>query len=216
MTDAQITGLVEAELLKPTLAVTQQYLDIHQPVYKADRPVIANIIRDPLPGVAAAFLPVLNHRFYFTIYVDTVSHKVTSFTTEPYCSVTFLATSESLTRDQLVAMTVLTPAGSWSKGDRMRHGKSSYTFSAIELANENKPDFFENKIDQLLTLLEKDGPGILHLTRNADTGIVVAMEFHQGNGMIGGPSLHPSLVRRMNELNLGINFDLYVSGEEFL
>jgi len=41
------------------------------------------------------------------------------------------------------------------------------------------------------------------------------MNIHNGNGMVGGPTLDKNSIKRMNDLNLEINFDLYLEGKKF-
>ena len=43
----------------------------------------------------------------------------------------------------------------------------------------------------------------------------MAMEFHNGNSMLGGPNISKESVKRMAALNLEIDFDLYVSGKTY-
>ncbi|MDY3338679.1 hypothetical protein PG279_05750 [Riemerella anatipestifer] len=41
------------------------------------------------------------------------------------------------------------------------------------------------------------------------------MDIHNGNGMLGEYNIDTEDIRRMNELELSINFGLYVSGNSF-
>jgi len=41
------------------------------------------------------------------------------------------------------------------------------------------------------------------------------MEFHNGNSMLGGPGISKETIKRMAALNVGIDFDLYVSGKTY-
>jgi hypothetical protein len=80
---------------------------------------------------------------------------------------------------------------------------------------QNKPDEFEDKLKKLLDHLEQDKDGIKRLVDNANGYIQVAMEIHNGNGMIGGPNIDIIHIKRMAVLGLSINFDLYVGGNKF-
>ena len=62
---------------------------------------------------------------------------------------------------------------------------------------------------------EQDKDGVKRLVDKAHGYIQVAMDIHNANGMIGGPHLDTSDIRRMNELGLSIDFDLYVGGNHF-
>jgi hypothetical protein len=63
--------------------------------------------------------------------------------------------------------------------------------------------------------LEQDKEGVKRLAEKADGYNQVAMDIHNGNGMIGGPNIDRDDIRRMNELGLSINFDIYVGGNSF-
>ncbi|MBW3524059.1 DUF4279 domain-containing protein [Chryseobacterium sp. NKUCC03_KSP] len=63
--------------------------------------------------------------------------------------------------------------------------------------------------------MERDKEGIKQLVEKADGYVQVAMEIHNGNGMIGGHNIDIDNIKRMNDLGLSINFDIYVCGNSF-
>jgi hypothetical protein len=67
----------------------------------------------------------------------------------------------------------------------------------------------------LLDFLETDKVGVKNLVKKAEGYIQVAMEFHNGNSMLGGPNINKETVKRMAALNIEIDFDLYVSGKTY-
>lgn len=215
MTDEQVITLVEEEFRQKTLGVTVQYLEIHSPVYADNKINVGRIDRESKDEYIIAYLPVQNERFYFAVYINTKTNEVTGLTTEALHRVYFRATSESLTADELTKMTHLTPTETWNKGDRRKYGNLNHTFSNFAILPNPEPDEFEDKLKKLLDLLEQDKEGIKRLVDKADGYIQVAMDIHNANGMIGGPNIDKSDIRRMNELGLSINFDLYVGGKHF-
>lgn len=215
MTDEQIIAMIEDEFRQKTLAVTEQYLEIHSPVYVDNKIKVDRIDRESKDEYFVAYLPVQDERFYFAVYINTKTSEVTGVTTEAFHRVYFRATSESLMADELKAMTHLIPTTTWNKGDRRKYGNSFHTFSHFEILPNPEPDEFEDKLKKLLDLLEQDKEGIKRLVEKAHGYIQVAMDIHNANGMIGGHNLDTSDIRRMNELGLSINFDLYVGGNHF-
>lgn len=215
MTDQQAIELIEKEFKKKTLGVTEQYLEIHSPIYCDNELKIDRIDRDRNDEIIIAYLPVLDEKFYFAIYIDEKTNEVTGFGTEAYHRVYFRATSETLSADDLKAKTKLTPTEFWNKGDLRKSGKSNHKFSNLTFLPNPEPDEFEDKLKKLLDFLEQDKNGIKQLTEKADGYIQVAMDIHNGNGMIGGHNIDTDDIRRMNELGLSINFDLYVGGNNF-
>lgn len=215
MTDQQVIELIEKEFKEKTLGVTEQYLEIHSPIYFDNKLKIDRIDRDRKDELIIAYLPVLNEVFYFAVYIDTNTNEVTGVETEAFHRVYFRATSATLSADELKAMTTLTPTEFWNKGDLRKNGKSNHTFSSFEILPNPEPDEFEDKLQKLLYFLEQDKNGIKQLANKANGYIQVAMDIHNGNGMIGGYNIDIDDIRRMNELGLSINFDLYVGGNRF-
>ena len=215
MTDEQVIELIENEFREKTLGVTEQYLEIHSTIYADNKLKIERIDRDSKDEMIIAYLPVLDEKFYFAVYIDTNTTEITGVYTEAHHHVYFRATSKTLSADELKAMTNLTPTKFWNKGDPRKYGKSNYTFSDFTFLPNPEPDEFEDKLKKLLNCLEQDRDGIKRLVEKADGYIQVAMDIHNRNGMIGGPNIDKDDIQRMNELGLSINFDLYVGGNLF-
>ncbi|WP_426326219.1 DUF4279 domain-containing protein [Pedobacter sp. R-06] len=214
MTDEQVITLIEKEFQEKTFGVTEQYLEIHAPIYINNKLQITRIDRDRDKFIIA-YLPVIDERFYFAVYIDGDSGKMINIGTEPYHRVYFFATSENLSETELKAMCSLSVYESWNKGDLKKNGRSAHKFSALKIMPNSEPDEFEDKLDKLLTYLETDKKGINELVEKADGYIQVAMDIHNGNGMIGGPSMKRESIARMHNLGLSIDFDLYVGGNSF-
>jgi hypothetical protein len=216
MTDGKIIEMIEKELEDKTLGVTEQNLEIHKPVYKDGKVQIDRIDREEGEGFIIAYLPVEGERFHFAIAIDTDKKKIMGFYIEPYIHVYFSADSEELTLSQLKSMTNLQPTEGWNKGDKRVDGKYTYKSSNIEFFPNPEPDTFEDKMRKLLDFLEQDIEGVKNLIDNAEGYIQVAMEFHDGNGCLGGPHLDIETIHRMSKLNLEIDFDLYAFGNPFV
>lgn len=214
MTDQEAIELIEKEFREKSLGLTKQYLEIHSPIYVEGKLIVERIDRDCKEEIIIAYLPVLDERFYFAVYLDTKTKKVAGLGTEAYHRVYFRATSESLSIEDLKAMTHLAPTKCWNKGDLRKNGKSTHTFSSFEILPNPEPDEFEDKLKKLLDFLEQDKEGIRRLVDNASGYIQVAMDIHNANGMIGGPNIDQDDIRRMSDLKLSINFDLYVGGNK--
>lgn len=215
MTDDQVIELIEKEFKEKILGVTEQYLEIHSPIYTGNKLKIERIDRDPKDNYVIAYLPVLDERFYFAVYINTLTNEITGIGTEAFHRVYFRATSETLSADQLKEMIKLTVTDFGNKGDLRKNGKANHKFSKIEILPNPEPDEFEDKLKKLLSYLEQDRDGIKRLVDNANGYIQVAMDIHNGNGMIGGPTIDTDDIKRMNDLGLSINFDLYVGGNSF-
>ncbi|WPC10597.1 hypothetical protein LEQ04_07570 [Riemerella anatipestifer] len=117
MTDQHAIEIIEKEFKNKTLAVTEQYLEIHSPIYVDNNLRIDRIDRERKDGLIIAYLPVLGERFYFSLYIDTNINEVVNVGTESFYYVCFRVTSETLSADDLRAITQLTPTEFWNKGD---------------------------------------------------------------------------------------------------
>jgi hypothetical protein len=214
MTNEQIIEIIEIEIKTKTLGVTEQYLEIHSPVYIDGKLQVARIDRNN-PEVITVYLPVDDEKFYFTVFIDVESGEVCSFNTVANQRVYFWALSEKLSEKKLRAMTKLEPTESWKKGDIRKGVKLKQKYSSIIFMPNPEPAEFEEKLTKLLDFLEQDKEGIKRLVDEADGYIQVYMDFHNGNTMLGGPHIDLNSIKRMNDLNLEIDFDLYVSGNSF-
>lgn len=214
MTDEQAITLIEKEFQEKTFGVTGQYLEIHQPIFLNNKLQIDRIDREH-NSLIIAYLPVQDERFYFAVYIDLNLGEIINIGTEAGNWVYFFATSENLTENELKSFTTLSVYDSWNKGDLKKNGRSARRFSALKIMLNTEPDEFEDKLSKLLNYLETDEKGVRELVEKAEGYIQVAMEIHNGNGMIGGPSINRESIARMNRLGLSIDFDLYVRGNSF-
>lgn len=215
MTDKQIIKIIDSEIEMKTLALTKQYLEIHDVIYKDGKILIAHFDREAAEDKIIVYLPVKDEEFYFNIYIDIEKEAVTWFDTAPYIRIYFKALSESMSYSELSSLTKLSLTDGWNIGDLSSNGNQKYTWSEIIILPYPEPDEFENKLDKLLTFLEQDPDGIKNLVEKADGYIQVAMNFHNGNSMLGGPHVDKKSIKRMCELNLAIDFDLYAEGNLF-
>ncbi|KAA9332339.1 DUF4279 domain-containing protein [Hymenobacter busanensis] len=215
MTEQTINQLVANELVAQRLAVTKQYLDVHQVLYKKGIPVIERITPPDSEGIIKAYLPVQGEKFYLVFYLDANTGGLNGLSTEAWNRVYLRATSSTLSASELAAFTTLQPSDQWSKGDARRKGQGVYSFSSISFLPNPEPDTFEHKLSKLLEFLEQDANGVQRLVEQADCGITVAIDMHNGNGMLGGPFIDARNIKRMAALDLDIEFDLYATGNAF-
>ena len=217
MSDDKIIQKAIEEIESKTWGVTQQFLDIHQVVYLGTKPKVERVDVDKGDGTAVVYFPVKEERFYLAIYINTSPEpEISSIYVEPYTSVCFSAGSATIELEILSGMTTLVPTSVWRKGDPKREGKPMlHKDNRIRFEPTPGPDEFGDKVRNLLDFLEKDKAGVKNLVKKAEGYIQVAMEFHNGNSMLGGPNISKETIKRMAALNLEIDFDLYVSGKKY-
>ena len=217
MSDEEITFLIDKELKEKTLGVTEQYLEIHRPLYTNGKLKIERIDREREDNVVIAYLPVAEEVFFFTVFVDTSNSEIINMGTESFNKVYFHASSENLSKIQLESICSLAATEGRNKGDlRGLTGLVKYKYSYVNYLPNPEPDSIVDKLEKLLNFLEEDKEGVRRLVEEANGYIQVAMDIHNANGMIGGPFISRKMVERMNNLGLAIDFDLYVGGNSFL
>jgi len=219
MTDTLIIKKAIEEVESKTFGVTEQFLDIHQLIYENEKPKIARIDKEKNDGTVIVYFPVKGERFFLAVGLDTIPEVSVSWVdTENYCCVYFRAYSDNLSLEQLSQMTTLKSTGGRCKGTPRRPiGGTGILWKQSTIFFEPNPeaDEFNDKLKKLLDYLEQDKVGVAKLVNEASGYIQVAIEFHNGNTMLGGPHIDLEHIKRMANLNLEINFDLYVSGNKF-
>lgn len=216
LTDEEIIKRATEELRAPSLAITEEYLAIHDVVRIDGKPKVERLDRDSKTTNAIIYFAVNDEKFHFAIQLSTrPAIEIIGVHMEPDHQVYFRATSETLNVGQLSVLTTLRPTTGWNKGEPRKPGGLLHKFSMIEFHPDPEPDAFEDKLRKLLDFLETDPAGVKELVEQATGHIQVVSHFHNANGMIGGPRLHEATVKRMGDLNLDIDFDLYVGGKPF-
>jgi hypothetical protein len=215
MTHTDIIEKAFSEIENKHFAVTEQYLEIHELVFEGNKPKYDRIDTESGDGTAIVYFPIKGEKFFLAIYLDTFPNlEVRAVGTEPYNSVCFVASSESLDLKELSELTTLKHSSGKNKGDK-RGQSGVWSYSSISFEPNPEPDEFEDKLKKLLNYLEQDKEGITNLIEQGKGYIKVAIEFHNGNKMLGGPHLDLESIKRLGELNLEIDFDLYVGGNSF-
>jgi len=211
MTDEPIIEKAINEIAEKEFGITKQLLEIHEVIYENDKPKVLRVDRESNDGVSIVYFPIKNEKFYLAIYVDTLPDLlVRQVATESYNALYFSAVSDSLTYEQLAQMTHLKATKGWSKGDKKED--TLWPFSKLVLELNDEPDEFIDKLRKLLDYLESDKEGIIKLTENTNACIQVVQEFHNSNTMLGGSFIDKNSIQRIANLNLQIDFDLYVGG----
>ncbi|MCH5719813.1 DUF4279 domain-containing protein [Niabella hibiscisoli] len=215
MNNEQFIHIAESEFATPAWEVTRQYLAIHGPAYLDEKLSIARIDREREDGLAVVYVPVVGERFYFAVYIDTITQQITSVGTEANHRVSFKAFSNELSLRDMQNMTLLQATHCWNKGDQKPNTYLNYSYSFIEIQPNPEPDEFEDKLKKLLDRLEVDADGIRQLAQKAGGYIQVSSDIHNGNGLIGGFHITAVQMARMAALGLNIDIDQCVSGKRF-
>jgi hypothetical protein len=214
MTEQEIIEAATQEIDLKSWGVTEQFLKIHSLVFQDGKPIITRIDRDYPDGSAIVYFPVHGEKFHLAITVAANPIlSVIGIEAQPYTSVYFQASSDTLDLGQLSALTQLKPTSGWNKGEKRGLGSAFHRVSCIRFEPNPEPDAFEDKMGKLLKYLESDAEGVKRLVVAAEGYIQAAMIFHNGNTMLGGAAIGKETLKRMADLDLAIDFDLYAEGK---
>jgi len=218
MADILIIQKAIEELAAKSFGVTGQFLDIHEVVYNNDVPRVERVTEKE-DGTAIVYFPVVDQKFYLAIYLETVpAVLVTWVDIQPYHSVYFRASSESLSLQELADLTKLTFTRGIKKGDRKNPNSRAdivWKWSAIYFELNPGPEEFADKLTKLLDFLEQDKEGVESLVKKANGYIQIYSSFHNGNTLIGGHHINIDHIKRMSKLKLEIDFDISADGNFF-
>ncbi len=216
MTTELIIQKAVEEIEAKTWGVTESFLEVHKVAYEDGKPKVLRVDMEKGEGVAIVYFAIDNQDFYFAVRIATIPEiSLDGVWVEDYHSVAFLAWSDDLSFDEICAYTTLKPYGGWTKGQKRSWANSFHKDTVVRFEPNPEPDEFEDKLDKLLSYLEKDMEGILKIVEDIDGGIQIASIFHNGNTCLGGHQISKSAIKRIAALNLEINTDLYAKGNFF-
>lgn len=203
------------EMLNPTFETTKQYLEVCAVEMENGKPKVARLSDRYYEHEVAVYIEVKNENYFIQINLTKEPEiEVASVWTESGHSVYLTAVSEELGFKELSRfIRKFEPLTGWSKGDLRSNGKSRYDFSRINFEPiKNEAYGLDEKLGLLLNELEKDIKGVRALGENANTIISVCRhQYISGNA---GISLNIETINRLSKLNLGIDIDTYIIGNE--
>jgi hypothetical protein len=201
-----------AEVLNPAFAVTRQYLESNEIAFENGKHKVERLDLNRSDNLVAVYFPFKNERFFLQVDVTKAPEVKVDFVWTENGTRTYLtAVSEELTFTELSHGFPFQPLTGWSKGDNKKDGKSQYTFSRLEFDIFTSEAYDLNQqLDLLLNELEKDVESVKRLTEKAST--IIAVCKHQYVSGNAGIHLDIQTIKRLSNLNLSIDIDMYISG----
>lgn len=205
-----IKGLAINEVLKKRLSLTKQFLEENEVPLENGIPKIARIDCEN-DEVVVVYFHVLDRGYFFGVVVRIgIEPFVERATVEAGSSVVLTVTSKNLQLAELLAYCKFDPTEKWDIGDvtlfkNSPNKNSGFIYDPIA----ERADECSDNIEKLVTELEKYKDDILELSHNAEPLIQV---YWYGNAKwMSSLQLNRSLLKRISDLNLGLDFDLNVS-----
>jgi Domain of unknown function (DUF4279) len=201
------------EILNPTLEITKQYLEVLEVEIENGMPKVERFEENFDQNTIAIYFKIKEERFFLEIHLNKNTNEIDSVWIQNGHRTYFTATSENLSYSELEKVLGKEQTEGWSKGEFRKNGNSKYTFSRISF-EPTKCEAYElnNQLEILLTELEQKKENIIKLSEIANIGISVCKhQYISGNA---GISFERKLIEKMNNLNLGIDIDTYIVGNE--
>ena len=202
-----------SEIEKPTFETTKQYLEVLNVELENGKPKVERVDLENFEDVNIIYFPIQDKPFFLTVHFGKENNEILGVGTENGNQVYFTATSENLTFEQLSELTKLRGLSGWSVNDDRKIGKGKYNFNRLSFEPiKSRAYDLDVKLKLLLTELEKDADGIKKLTVTSDAGISIHhQQYIDGNN---GINFDIETINRLSKLNLGIDIDQYVFGNE--
>ena len=194
---------------------SQQYREVMEVAW---RDGIPNIVRiEKQEDDYAVYFSVKGEKFYYTHYfsvhpqVELIGVDIT-----PATLATLRIYSDRLSIDEIQAKISIPATRTYKQGEKDKF---------MPIHKQNRLDFRPDQntagdiVKKLLALLDYLEPHEAALKELSNTGcqlyITVYWKAYIGNTMLGGFYLNKDIVKKLNNLDLEIDFDLYVSGISF-
>ena len=202
-----------SEIENPTFGTTEQYIEVLNVEIENGKPKVERVDFESFEETNVVYFLIKDEPFFLSVYFSKKNNEITNVGTDNGNQVYLTATSESLTFEQLSELTNLEELSGWSVNDIRKTGKGTYSFSRLSFEPiKSRAYDLDTKLKLLLTDLEKDVDGIRKLTEMADTGISIHhQQYIDGNK---GINFDIETINRLSKLNLGIEIDQYVYGNE--
>lgn len=202
------------ELSNPTLESTKEYVTEFKLLQKNEPLEIVRIHHDVSDNVVSVYCKINEEKIFIVINLTLEPNiQPIGIWIESGHTVYLTATSDTLNFDELATLLLLKPLKGWSMGNLRPNNKSTYSFSRISYEpNENEAYDLDEKLNDLLTELEKDKSGVINLTKNANAYISVCKhQYIHGNA---GIHFDIDTINRLQKLNLSIDIDTYIVGKD--
>lgn len=202
------------ELRQPTFEVTKQYLQVMDVELENEVPRVARVDLNHANESIAVYFFVKNERFFIVVNLSKEdTPKVEWVWIESGHRVYLTATSETLGYEELSSYLPYDSLTGWSKGDLHNNSKRPYKFTRVSYElNVNEAYGLEEKLLELLIDIEKSSSQIHKLVKNSEASISVCR--HQYISANAGIHLDIDILHRLSSLNLELDVDTYITGNE--
>ena len=216
----EVQGVAIAEILHPTLALTEQYLATNKIVIKDGTPIVEDIIFQEEEKAAYVYFRIEGEYYYFVIVVDVASQLSLRWVgTSPGSSVYLIVKSEKYSLNELTALAGVAPTRTWEKGASMtqsgRKTRKAYQHSGFEVQIfPKKTGTVEDKLSVLTKTLLLHKDNLRTLGTMAYVAVHIAYWGYKAE--MWGINFTTEALQALAELNLSVDVDLYAGGPDLV
>ncbi len=208
MDKQKVQDIAIAEIMTPTLALTQQFLAVNKIVFHNQMPFIEDILLREEEKKAEVYFPIEGEKYYFVVYVDWENLHLIAVAISAGCVVSFLATSDTHSLNELITVAGIAPTRTWEKGKAKRHNGFEIHLSQKKIGD------VEDKLRDLLTFLSPHKANLEALSSIAAMGIDIAYWGYKEQ--MWGIHFDMDLLTQLVNLGLSVDIDIYASGSDLV
>lgn len=213
--DGIYVHLAAQELINPTFEVTKQYLNVMEVEIENEFPKVARVnYNHEGTSSVAVYFHIKDERFFIVVNLSVDQEpKVEWVWVESGHRVYLTAYSMELNYEELSSYLPLSPLKGWSKGDVRTGSAALRKFSNVSYEpNVNEAFGLEEKLLELLKKLESYSESIIKLGENSKAYISICK--HQAMCGNKGIHLNMEILKRLSFLNLELDIDTYIVGND--
>lgn len=206
----KIKKVAIAEVLNPTFELTKQYLQANHLRFENNLPYIEDVEINKDKNTAAVYFPIKNEHFYFVIYVENLEVQWMGMSAGN--RVYLFASSEVTSTEKIISLLGFEPTKKWNANDKIGcNGKSKHNGIRYEPIQKMTGEV-EIKLENLLENLLPHKKTIIELSHQASIEIQVTYYGHKDE--MRGIHLATTIMKKLSELELAIDVDLYAGGND--
>jgi hypothetical protein len=223
--------IADDEINNPQWGVTKQFLEVNtvkkinsEYVYERysidNQTITYHDIKNSRADIydykeIAFYYEIENEHYFYCIGVDINKNNVARVFTvnATYCYL--YAYSDCMTLEEMAKLTKLKYSDGGTKGQKTNRGRGFYSTSWIkyQFARSTSHEL-EESLNMLLDEIEKDKEGVKYLVKKTDACIdIVKYQYVSANA---GIEIDNKTIKRLEELGLKIEIDMYIEGERFI
>lgn len=197
--------IARKEIIKPAFWTTKQYLEVHEVEYENWLPKVARVSLDYYEDVIAVYFKVKDEDFFIDVHITKGKNpELQGVWTESGHRVYLSITSKEISFRELEKLLPFKATKAW-----IHRNKHNFVFFE---PITNRAYWLDEKLELLLNDLESKSNELKELTKNANGQITVSKDqYISWNTWI---SFDSKTIRRLSNLNLSIDIDTYIIGNE--